>query len=70
MAKIAGVEMMVYRRDDACPLCSGEGDIQHRRLCTKYEDDSRNILFSCEECYDDHEAYWQERWLEYYSEVL
>ena len=35
-----------------------------------FVDESKNFLTSCKECYDDVQAYWLERWDDYYAGLM
>ena len=71
------MEVLRYRRIELCRLlfprwfCQGcnrfRGTIERRRQNTMYEDDESNYVTCCAECFEEIEAYWQERWDEYYS---
>ena len=37
---------------------------------TLYEPEEKNWHRECEECFEEHEVYWQERWDEYNAERL
>lgn len=54
-----------------CPCC-GElsTTIERRPQNTLYVDESMNWFIGCLACHEDNEAYWAERWAEYYSGVL
>ena len=70
-------EVMLYRCYHLCQLlfprwfCSGcnrfKLTIERRRQNTMYEDDESNYVTCCAECFEEIEAYWQERWDEYNS---
>ena len=43
---------------------------QWRRQNTQYYDDRENWVFLCDECQEKNEAYWSERWSDYYAGLL
>lgn len=48
-------------------LCWG---VKRRRQNTAYEDEESNYITVCRECFDEIQALWDERWIEYYSSRL
>jgi len=54
-----------------CLCCKKEGaDVKRRRQRTAYADDDRNWATLCDECQEEADKMWQERWDEYYSMVM
>jgi len=47
--------------------CGSTYRVMTRRRMTSYADDSMNFTTGCEACFDDEQAYWAERWDEYYA---
>ncbi len=45
-------------------------DVTRRPQDTAYEDDEKNFVECCEDCIIEINAYWAERWAEYYGRVL
>lgn len=41
---------------------------KRRRMNTAYHDEESNYCCECENCFEETQAYWQERWDEYNSE--
>jgi len=53
-----------------CPVCGEyKTTIQCRRQNTTYIDEIYNFVIMCDECFEDNEAYWKERWDELYCEI-
>lgn len=50
-----------------CPLCFHIGPTAWRRRNTAYVDDKLNWLLSCQACYDEDYANFQELWDDYYT---
>lgn len=53
-----------------CPCCGcwvAASDIQRRRMNTMYYDEEMNWTTSCTPCFEEIEAYWAERWRDYYA---
>ena len=51
-----------------CPGCKRfTSTIERRRQNTLYPDDESNHVTCCSECFDEVQAYWEERWDEYNS---
>lgn len=40
--------------------CGKADGLKWRRLCTRYNKESENWMFSCEECYQDTDQYFQD----------
>ena len=40
---------------------------KRRRQNTAYVDDEKNYVICCDKGFEEIEAYWAERWAEYYS---
>ena len=55
--------------DMKCQHCGKEG-AEKRRQNTAYADDEWNFAILCDECQEESHKYWQERWDDYYSEVM
>lgn len=54
-----------------CPCCKRTvRGVKRRRTNTRYVNDERNFILSCLSCYRDEEAYWAERWAEYYADCM
>jgi hypothetical protein len=52
----------------ACVYCfTITATIEKRRLNTAYCDEEQNWITSCQECYDDLYAMYEEQWKDYYS---
>ena len=45
-------------------------DVKRRRQNTAYEKEEMNWVVLCDECHEENEAYWQERWDDYYGGLL
>jgi len=41
-----------------------------RRQNTQYANDDLNWVTLCDGCQEVNEAYWRERWKEYYSQII
>jgi hypothetical protein len=57
------------------PTCQGvEGPCHRvgsvRRQNTAYNDESANWVRMCDQCFETNQAYWDERWAEYYSDII
>lgn len=54
-----------------CPHCAMlRDDATRRQQDTAYEDDEKNFVECCEDCIIEINAYWAERWAEYYGGLL
>ncbi|UDY80341.1 hypothetical protein AXY1_30 [Achromobacter phage AXY1] len=54
-----------------CPGCGQwRTDIERRRQLTQYVDEESNWNTHCQDCQAESDAYWEERWREYYSGLL
>lgn len=60
-----------------CACCGTKVGVTRRQQNTLYKHegdpggpDDPNYVTLCEPCHDDNDAYWQERWQEYYSGLL
>lgn len=42
---------------------------RRRRQNTQYVNDEANWVTLCDECMKDNDAYWDERWAEYYASI-
>lgn len=51
---------------ERCELRTG----QWRRQNTQYYDDRSNWVFLCNDCFEETEAYWAERWSDYNAGLL
>jgi len=51
--------------DDLC-----EGSIERRRQYTRYVEEESNFVVCCEKHFKEIQAYWIERWAEYYSDCF
>jgi len=67
----------LYRwlKENKIPLCQGmHGPCfrlgKRRRQHTFYVEDELNWVFMCDDCFEENEEYWNERWNEYYSECM
>jgi len=55
----------------SCERC-GKGPAEHRPAMTAYhwdgkgEDPNQDVML-CDECYDNHHAYWTSMWQDYYN---
>lgn len=58
-------------RDDqqACQHCGRLG-ARRRRQLTRYMDDERNYATLCDECHKEASEDWQERWEDYWANVM
>lgn len=46
-----------------CPECKQlKENVDSRRQNTRYQDDEKNYLVSCPECFEDREEYWKDMW--------
>jgi len=63
-AQGVGVNTMVR-----CQIC-GKNGAQRRRQNSAYVDDNKNFATLCDDCQEDANEYWQERWNDYYSMIL
>lgn len=71
------MEVLRYRCIELCEVlfprffCQGCNrfrlDIERRRQNTMYEEDASNYVTCCMECFEEVQAYWDERWEEYNS---
>ena len=52
--------------DLICEACGANGATKYRQN-TQYYDDARNWATLCLPCREDNDAYWRERWDEYYA---
>jgi hypothetical protein len=48
-------------------LCMGSASIKKQN--TAYEEDYQNYVVSCDSCFKEIKAYWEERWAEYYASI-
>lgn len=55
-----------FRRCQACG-CRGA---QHYHQRTQYADEASNWVSLCRDCTEENDAYWDERWAEYYAGCL
>jgi hypothetical protein len=54
-----------------CPNCEQESDtVGRRRLNTAFVDDELNHEYSCLDCFQEHCAYYKERWEDYWADVI
>lgn len=54
-----------------CPGCrQWRTDIKRQRQMTAYNHEPSNWCTHCTDCQKEADAYWQERWDDYYSGVL
>ena len=54
-----------------CPGCEQmKTTVERRRRNTAYADDASNFLTVCRECQDEDDAYYAERWADYYAGCL
>lgn len=53
---------------DGTSTCTGT--VEKRRQNTQYENDESNWVVACEFHFEEIQAYWAERWAEYWSSVL
>jgi hypothetical protein len=44
--------------------------VKRRHQNTRYVDDESNYVTVCDQCFEEIEEYWKERWAEYYSGCL
>lgn len=62
---------LIHRLFGYCEMCKRWFAYpKRRRMNTGYENEESNYCDVCEECYKEIESYWQERWDDYYSEIL
>lgn len=54
------------KADTTCIVCKKKGATK-RRQNTAYVEDEKNWVVMCDSCFEENEAYWQERWEEYYT---
>lgn len=47
-----------------------KGPIEKRRQNTQYQDPDSNWVVACEYHFEEIQKYWEERWQEYWSDVL
>ncbi len=49
-----------------CPCCGRWfRKVKTQRRMTQYEHEESNYLTACQDCQDEDDAYWEERWAEY-----
>lgn len=55
-----------------CPQCGRwfRHGVKRRRQNTAYVEEEWNFVTACEECFEEIESYWEERWAEYYADRL
>ena len=53
-----------------CLICGREAGVRRVRQRTQYADDRLNWFTGCEACIEENSDYWDEMWMDYYSEVL
>jgi protein-arginine kinase activator protein McsA len=53
-----------------CQHCDCLWPFQHRRQRTQYVNDESNWVYLCESCTKVNNEYWNDRWADYYSDVL
>lgn len=71
MAKALTLEWFTFHPANQCPRCGViDGSVQRRRQSTAYVDDQQNFVLACETCYEEVESYWEERWQDYYRDIL
>jgi len=57
-------------KEGTCPICSRTGQIAKRRRNTSYANDENNWQVSCEGCFEEDYARFQDLWDEYYGSRL
>lgn len=66
--EIVGTSVVTYAKPPSNGLSCGCGKpAQKRRQNTNYVDDELNWVVACDPCFDEIEAYWAERWADYYA---
>jgi len=43
------------------------GRAKWRRQNTRYEDDRKNWVYACDECFKEIESHWEEMWSDYWA---
>lgn len=49
--------------------CCGQAGAEKRRQFTAYAYDELNFAILCDECQEEVNEYWKDRWDEYYSMI-
>lgn len=50
-----------------CPCCGQlKTSVQYRRMSCCYVDEDRNWEYTCLECHQEYEQYWEAQWKEYW----
>lgn len=52
-----------------CDHCD-RNDAWNGHMNTRYEDEESNYVTLCQDCWEECDAYWEERWAEYYSNCM
>jgi len=51
-----------------CDKCGFPGGtVRRRRMNTQYHDDESNFCVACEQCFEEIQEEWHEKWQEYYE---
>ena len=59
------------RRPPRCPCCGVQRtDVSTKRQRTAYSDSSSNYFTGCSDCQTANTEYWNERWEDYYSNLI
>ena len=60
--------METVSKDKLCPCCKQNRKmVERRRTQNAYVNDDLNFITSCPACFEADDAYWKERWDEYYG---
>jgi|694.fasta_scaffold01261_37 hypothetical protein len=52
-----------------CDYCGRFGALTYHQR-TQYENPAENIVTLCPACKERNDEYWDERWADYYSDIL
>jgi hypothetical protein len=52
-----------------CDYCGRLGALTYHQR-TQYENPAENIVTLCPACKERNDEYWDERWADYYSDIL
>lgn len=71
--KLDALDSFLEETGIQCQGCEGpckSNNAIRRRQNTKYVDDERNWVTLCDDCMEVNEAYWKERWADFYSDCM
>lgn len=63
---------ILHRLLGYCPICGRwfQFSTKKRKQNTAYVEDEKNYIVCCKSCFEDVEAYWDERWKELYEDQM